>query len=281
MFSLRRLVFVLSALILVGWSAEFSSATELACSCVPRPFAVAFKSAAVVFAGKVTNIEFLDDPKTKNSEARIIVTLTVSRTWKGVESPEVVLHTTENSWTCHGYYFRKDEEYLVFAYENEDADAKRFSDYALPKQSFGVSLCGGTKLLVNAENDLAFLETSSIVNAHRTADLPDLRIDKYEFVSTNSHSLRVLIANDGKVASRSCRLEMAIRKVNGSAVTRMAFETISGIGPGKEEWITLSASGILQSAISLRDTTFRLTVDETRIVAESNEDNNEMWHNGN
>lgn len=111
------------------------------------------------------------------------------------------------------------------------------------------------------------------------AELPDLRIKEYEFVSTNDKTLRVQVENRGKAASTACQLELAVRKINGSAVTRRAVETVPAIAPGKEEWVTLSASGILQSAISLRDTTFRLTVDETKIVAESNEDNNETWHN--
>lgn len=113
------------------------------------------------------------------------------------------------------------------------------------------------------------------------ADLPDLKISQYEFVTTNDKRVRVLVANDGKAASAPCRLELAIRKINGSAVTRTAYETIPALKPGKEEWVTLSATGILPSAISLKDTTFRLIADETRIVAESNEDNNETWHNSN
>ena len=113
------------------------------------------------------------------------------------------------------------------------------------------------------------------------ADLPDLTIRQYEFDSYNDKRLRVQIANDGKAASSACRLELAIRKVNGSAVTRTAFETIPALQPGKEEWVTLSSTGILPSAIILKDTTFRVTADETNIVAESNEDNNETWHNSN
>jgi subtilase family serine protease len=76
-------------------------------------------------------------------------------------------------------------------------------------------------------------------------------------------------------------LELTIRKINGSAVNRTASETIPAIEPGKEEWITLNTSGILQAAYSLKDTTFRLIADDTGIVAESNEDNNETWHNSN
>jgi subtilase family serine protease len=118
-----------------------------------------------------------------------------------------------------------------------------------------------------------------LARPYPAAALPDLKIRQYEFVSTKE--LRVQVANDGKAASRPCRLELAIRKINGVAATRTAYKTIPAIEPGKEEWITLSATGILQAAINLKDTTFRLTADETGIVAESREDNNEMWHNSN
>jgi len=111
------------------------------------------------------------------------------------------------------------------------------------------------------------------------ADLPDLKIKQYEFDSYSDKRLRVQVANYGKAASKPCRLELTVRKINGSAVNRTASETIPAIEPGKEEWVTLNTSGILQAAISLKDTTFRLTADETGIVAESNEDNNETWHN--
>ena len=111
-------------------------------------------------------------------------------------------------------------------------------------------------------------------------DLPDLKINQYEFVETNDKWLRVQIANDGKRVSKPCVLELAIRKINGVGATRTATETIPAIEPGKEEWVTVNTSGILQSAISLKEnTTFRLRVDETNIVAEANEDNNETWHN--
>jgi hypothetical protein len=118
-----------------------------------------------------------------------------------------------------------------------------------------------------------------VVRPHAKPDLPDLKINQYEFVDTNDKWLRVQIANEGKRASKPCVLELAVRKVNGSAVTRKATETIPAIEPGKEAWVTVNTSGILQSAISLKDTTFRLRADETNIVAESNEDNNETWHN--
>ena len=114
-----------------------------------------------------------------------------------------------------------------------------------------------------------------------STDLPDLRIKQIEFDGYDDKKLRVQIANDGKAPSSACRLELAIRKINGSAVTRTAFDTIPALKSGQEEWVTLNAVGILPSATSLKETTFRVTVDETKIVAESNEDNNETWHNSN
>ena len=112
-------------------------------------------------------------------------------------------------------------------------------------------------------------------------NLPDLKIRHYEFDSYDDKRLRVQISNDGKAASSACRLELAIRQINGSAVTRTAFETIAALESGKEAWVTLNAVGILPSATSLKETTFRVTVDETKIVAESNENNNEIWHHSN
>ena len=116
--------------------------------------------------------------------------------------------------------------------------------------------------------------------ARLSPELPDLKIKQYEFVSTNDKWVRVEIANEGKAVSGPCQLELAVRKIKGVGATRTATEAIPAIQPGKTEWVTINTSGILQSAISLKeDTTFRLRVDETNIVAESNEDNNELWHN--
>jgi subtilase family serine protease len=110
-------------------------------------------------------------------------------------------------------------------------------------------------------------------------ELPDLTIKRYEFDSYNNKRVRVQIANEGKAASARCRVELSIRKVKGSAVTRTVVEEVPAIAQGKEEWITLDAGGILQSPVTLQETTFRLIVDESRAVPESNEDNNETWHN--
>ncbi|HVQ39606.1 MAG TPA: CARDB domain-containing protein [Pyrinomonadaceae bacterium] len=121
-----------------------------------------------------------------------------------------------------------------------------------------------------------------LVGHTRVPELPDLKIRQYEFVSTNDKWVRVELVNEGKVASSPCQLELAIRKINGVGATRSTHETVPAIKPGREEWVTIDASGILQSATNLKEhTSFRLRVDETKIVAESNEDNNELWHHPN
>ena len=128
---------------------------------------------------------------------------------------------------------------------------------------------------------ILFLFHPIFAHRHVVANFPDLTIKTYEFVSTNNKQIRVQIANDGKATSKPCRLDLAIRKINGVAATRHEFETIPAIEPGKEAWVAINTSGILPSAVSLKDTTFRLVADETNIVTESNEDNNETWHNQN
>ena len=128
---------------------------------------------------------------------------------------------------------------------------------------------------------IAFLLQPLLASPRAKADLPDLIIRQYEFVSDSDKRLRVRIANEGKAESSPCRLELAVRKLNGAAVTRTASETIPALRPGKEERVVLNATGILPAAVSLKDTTFKLVVDETNLVAESDEGNNETWHNSN
>jgi hypothetical protein len=89
-----------------------------------------------------------DEPR---AEPRIIVTFEVYRWWKGLPKKSVVLHTIYNEWSCEGYFFKEGEEYLVFAYRNREQMAEKFP---FAKDTLGVHLCGGTKLLANANEEL-------------------------------------------------------------------------------------------------------------------------------
>ena len=133
----------------------------LACSCTSPPTDAALKNSDVVFSGRVVGIKYLDDPQQRNPEPRTVVTFKVFRSWKGVSTQEFVLHTVDNHWTCQGYYFREGKDYLVFAFRHNAESAKRLQPYKLPEKSWGVSLCGRTKLLSEAAKDLEILGEGS------------------------------------------------------------------------------------------------------------------------
>jgi len=113
----------------------------------------------------------------------------------------------------------------------------------------------------------------------KKTDLPDLRIGEYQFVPVNDKGLRVKIVNAGRSASEPCRLELTVRKINGTPVGRTMYQTIPAIRGRSVEWITLDAEKILPKDVALADTTFKLIADSTERVTESDENNNETWHN--
>jgi hypothetical protein len=116
-------------------------------------------------------------------------------------------------------------------------------------------------------------------NAFLFADFPDLKVRQFLFVPGNDKSLRVQVANFGKKVSTQCRLELTIRKINGAAVGRKIEVVLPAIQPGQTDWINIDAASILPKNVSLKDTTFKLIADSTKSVTESNETNNEVWHN--
>lgn len=127
---------------------------------------------------------------------------------------------------------------------------------------------------------LQIIFTANPLQARTLAsDLPDLKVRQYQFVPNNEKALRVQVANFGKSASSPCSLELIIRKIAGVAAARKVSATVPTIGVGKAEWVLINASAILPQTVKLKDTTFRLVVDATKLVAESDELNNEIWHN--
>jgi hypothetical protein len=108
---------------------------------------------------------------------------------------------------------------------------------------------------------------------------PDLMIKQFLFPPTNDKALRVHIVNQGAAASGACRLVLTVRKINGAAVGRQTHVTITALEPGKAVWLVIDAKSILPNNVTLESTTFKLNADATGIVAESDETNNEVWHN--
>jgi len=114
---------------------------------------------------------------------------------------------------------------------------------------------------------------------HARAPMPDLWVRQYQFAPTNDKAVRVQVANRGDAASTACRLEITIRKINGNAVGRTLYRVIQPIQPGQGDWVLVDAKSILPNNVSLKDTTFKLIADARNQVSESDETNNEKWHN--
>ena len=107
----------------------------------------------------------------------------------------------------------------------------------------------------------------------------DLRVEQFLFPPTNEKALRVRVANGGGAASGPCILRLTVRKINDVAVGRVTEIKLQPLGAGKEKWVVIDAKSILPVNVALEATTFKLNVDATEVVAESDETNNEAWHN--
>ena len=111
-----------------------------------------------------------------------------------------------------------------------------------------------------------------------TIGQPDLSL-KYQFAPSNNKVVRVLVSNTGAVNSKACVLRLTVRKINGIPVGRTTEIVIPPIMAGQTQPFLISAQDILPINVALKDTTFRLNVDANSGVNESNESNNEVWHN--
>jgi hypothetical protein len=147
--SLKLLTLALS----LSFVLSVAASTALACDCAGPTGKDAIREGSAAFRGTVTKIEYLD-VKTGSNEPRIVVTFLVSRVWTDNVKKIFRLHTVENGFSCAGYYFLKDKEYLVVAYPNDKETAKRFG---AAKNTFGTNPCGATMPIELAENALVKL----------------------------------------------------------------------------------------------------------------------------
>lgn len=108
---------------------------------------------------------------------------------------------------------------------------------------------------------------------------PDLIVRGNEFEFDGNKIVNVYVSNNGDVASHRCILELTIRKIGNAAVGRKKTAIIPGIQPGQFVKIPVDATSILPANVNLSDTTFKVIADSTHLVSESNETNNEKWHN--
>lgn len=128
--------------VLLGVGALLVSTPALACKCMVPPVASAREDASELFEGRVLAIDDIvgASPAT-NGEKR--VTLSVVRTWKGLDNEEsVVVYTNGSSAAC-GYTFALGVSYLIYARDHEGR--------------ITVSNCSRTKPIADSSEDLAVL----------------------------------------------------------------------------------------------------------------------------
>ncbi len=119
-----------------------------ACSCAQNPLPTgALQDSTAVFAGKVTNIEVPSGLVIISSADPVKVTFEVSKLWKGQSYKTLVVTTSRDGASC-GYSFKEDEEYVVYTYGEEN--------------KLSTNICSRTKLLSNAQEDLAALGEGNI-----------------------------------------------------------------------------------------------------------------------
>ncbi|MGG1876149.1 hypothetical protein ABDI30_00945 [Paenibacillus cisolokensis] len=141
----RKLLIPLLAVVwmLVGLYSEKPD-EALACSCIgPLPLSEAMTHKTAVFAGKVTDIVPPESKPVMSSAEPVLVTLEVSRVWKGQVPPEVQLTTAMSSASCGYDGFHVGGEFLVMAHGEE--------------QPLQTGLCDGTQPLAAAEPELSEL----------------------------------------------------------------------------------------------------------------------------
>lgn len=106
----------------------------------------------------------------------------------------------------------------------------------------------------------------------------DLRIRQIKFVGTSKKVMAVQVYNAGSANAQATNFVLAIGKINGIKVNRRKSFNMPKLAKGKFVWVKINAKSLLPNSVSLKSTTFRLTVDIPDIVNESNESNNNYYH---
>ncbi len=110
--NMKKTIFILVALSIFLIA---SAQNSLACSCVLSTESVkkqvkgAFTNSTAIFEGEVLSVS-----KSLENEFELIVKIKVSKTWKGENSGEISIKTTNQSSLC-GYEFEVGKAYLLYA----------------------------------------------------------------------------------------------------------------------------------------------------------------------
>ncbi|GEM_PF-3620729 len=118
-------------------------------------------------------------------------------------------------------------------------------------------------------------------NSAALAQQPDqsdaeVKIDMILLQTGSDKSLRVQVVNTGQKPSEASRLLLTIEKINGVTVKRQTHVNVPALAAGTDVWLVIDAKSILPNNVSLKSTTYKLTIVAIDNVAESNEINKEV-----
>jgi hypothetical protein len=126
------------------------------------------KWADVVFAGEVTNVQYVDTQSDKLfNEPRIIVKFNVSGSWKGDVYKTMTLYTNYNKVSCSGLIVKAGDKFLIYAKQVKakswlgDASRQALKGGKFPKPEDDIfqdgGACGRSGPLLYANEDLKTL----------------------------------------------------------------------------------------------------------------------------
>lgn len=152
-------IFICSFLV-ISFLFNLSITSSYACSCVqPESAQKELSARDFVFSGKVKKVIDQNENSIIKSSADLLeIHFEVNEMWKGIDETEVIVFTERDSASC-GFSFTTNEDYLVYANEEE--------------RKMKVNICSRTSPLVNASADIDELgegeKPTKIVNLNEHA----------------------------------------------------------------------------------------------------------------
>lgn len=120
------------------------------------------------------------------------------------------------------------------------------------------------------------LEINGLFNKKK--DKADLTIREVKFLGKDGNRLNVVVENKGKGTSGVSRLLLTVEGINKSLKFRQNETFVMKIESGETRWVNISAPVFLPKGVSLNSTDFILKIDSNEEIAETDETNNEFFH---
>lgn len=141
----------------------------MACSCAELPsMEEQLERKTAVFAGEVQSVTQPVSSFLSSSADPVKAVIQVKQVWKGDVAQKVAVYTALSSESCGYEGFTAGKEYIVFAYEDSG--------------HLATGLCEGTKLLSEAQEELAWLGEGTTPKPSNSIDPGSLVNRSYGFI---------------------------------------------------------------------------------------------------